>query len=70
VRAEGDGGAVVTRWSGRIHVVAANGRVTDLELPRSGTGELYYTGTRFGDRVCATRCGRIEVVCEDLPWGG
>jgi hypothetical protein len=67
VRAEADGSAVVTRWSGRVHVVDASGRVTDLDLPRTGAGELYYTATRIGDRVCATRCGRIEVVCADLP---
>lgn len=70
VRAEADGSAVVTRWSGHVHVVSKSGRVTDLELPRTEAGELYYTATRFGNRVCATRCGRIEVVCEDLPWGG
>jgi len=67
VRAEDDGSAVVTRWGGRVHVVEPDGRVRDLALPQSGAGALYYTGTRFGDRVCATRCGRVEVVCADLP---
>jgi hypothetical protein len=57
----------VTRWSGRVHVVDAAGAVTDLDLPRTGAGELYYTATRVGDRVCATRCGRVEVVCRDMP---
>jgi hypothetical protein len=67
IRAEPDGRVVVTRWSGRIHVVSANGGVQDLELPRTEAGELYYTGTLVGSRVCATRCGRVEVVCANLP---
>ena len=66
VRAEPDGRVVVTRWSGRIHVLAPDGRVWDLELPRTQAGELYYTGTLVGARVCATRCGGVEVVCADL----
>jgi hypothetical protein len=67
VRAEPDGRAVVTRWSGRVHVVAPDGRVEDLALPRTRGDELYYTATVSGSRVCATRCGGIEVVCADLP---
>ena len=67
VRAEPDGRVVVTRWSGRIHVVTPDGRVEDLDLPRTQAGELYYTGTLVGSRVCATRCGKVEVVCQDLP---
>jgi hypothetical protein len=57
---------VVTRWSGRVHVVGADGGVQDLALPRTEAGELYYTGTLVGSRVCATRCGGVEVVCQDL----
>jgi hypothetical protein len=67
LRAEPDGSAVLTRWSGRIHVVSADGEVRDLSLPRTEAGELYYTAARFEGRVCATRCGRVEVVCQDLP---
>ena len=67
VRAEPDGRVVVTRWSGRIHVVTPDWRVEDLDLPRTQAGELYYTGTLVGSRVCATRCGKVEVVCQDLP---
>jgi len=67
IRVEGDGRVVITRWSGRIHVVEAGGRVQDLELPRTDAGELYYTATLAGNRVCATRCGRVDVVCADLP---
>ena len=70
LRAETDGSVLVTRWSGRVHVVEATGEVRDLELPRTDAGELYYTSARRGSRVCATRCGGIEVVCRDLPPAG
>jgi hypothetical protein len=68
LRLEPDGRAVATRWSGRVHVLEVDGRVRELVLPR-GSGELYYTGTLAGSRLCATRCGRVEVVCQDLPPG-
>jgi hypothetical protein len=67
IRAEPDGRVVVTRWSGRVHVVSPDSGVQDLTLPRTEAGELYYTGTLVGSRVCATRCGGVEVVCADLP---
>ncbi len=67
LRVEEDGSALLTRWSGRVHSVDAAGQVRDVMLPRSAAGELYYTAVRSGERVCATRCGRIEVVCQDLP---
>lgn len=67
LRNEADGSTVLTRWSGRVHVVERDGGVRDLTLPRTGAGELYYTAARVGRRVCATRCGRVEVVCDDLP---
>jgi hypothetical protein len=66
VRVEPDGRVVLTRWSGRIYVLAPDGRVQDLDLPRTRGDELYYTATLVGSRVCATRCGRVEVVCQDL----
>ena len=67
LRIEGDGCVVSTRWSGRVHVVEPGGEVRSLTLPRTEAGELYYTATRAGNRICATRCGRVEVVCADLP---
>lgn len=70
LRAETDGSVLVTRWSGRVHVVETTGEVRDLELPRTEAGELYYTSVRRGSRICATRCGGIEVVCGDLPPAG
>lgn len=66
VRAEDDGSVLVTRWSGRVHVRRPDGRIRDLVLPPAD-GALYYTAVRAGSRVCATRCGRVEVVCADLP---
>lgn len=57
------GGAVVTRWSGRIHLVDAKGDVRSLRLPRD-PGGLYYTGVLRGDRLCATLCQGITVVCK------
>lgn len=66
LRAEPDGRVVVTRWSGRVHVVERDGHVEDLDLPRTQGDELYYTATLAGSRVCATRCGRVEVVCQEL----
>jgi len=67
LRVEQNGSALLTRWSGRVHSVDAAGRVQDVTLPRTDAGELYYTAVRSGGRVCATRCGRVEVVCQDLP---
>jgi hypothetical protein len=61
------GGAIVTRWSGRIHVAEPKGRLIGLELPALEEGGLYYTAVRTGDRVCATYCSGIAVVCQSLP---
>jgi hypothetical protein len=66
LRAEAEGRVVVTRWSGRVHVVTPDGGVRDLDLPRTQGDQLYYTATLVGSRVCATRCGRVEVVCQEL----
>jgi hypothetical protein len=60
------GTAVVTRWSGRVHLVDADGRSSELELPRGSAEDLYYSGFLAGGRVCATRCGEVEVVCQPL----
>jgi hypothetical protein len=61
-----DGRVVVTRWSGHVHVVSPEGRVTSVRLPRLEDGGLYYTAVAYGDRVCATHCGGVRVVCADL----
>ena len=73
IRVSGDGRAVVTRWSGVVHVVTPEGTVLDLDLPRA-EGDLFYTGVLHGDRLCATVCRtrpdpapRAWVTCADLP---
>jgi hypothetical protein len=64
---EADGRAVVTRWSGLVHVVAASGAVRTVALPAAAEGGLYYTAVAIGDRVCATYCAGVSVVCAALP---
>jgi hypothetical protein len=58
--------AVVTRWSGRVHVVDRAGSVRTVALPKGGD-ELYYTGVRSDGAVCATRCDDVSVVCAPIP---
>lgn len=62
-----DGRAVVTRWSGVVHVVDASGAVATLRLPRLDPDGLYYTAVIRGNRVCATHCADVTVVCADSP---
>jgi len=62
-----DGGAVVTQWSGLVHRVAANDSVRSLQLPNFQEGGLYYTGVLTGDRICATYCAGVRVVCSRVP---
>jgi hypothetical protein len=64
-----DGSAVVSRWSGWVHVVDANGAVRSLRLPPVDPRGLYYSATLRGERVCATHCGDVTVVCQDLDSG-
>ncbi len=62
------GRVVVATWSGRVFVVdPTRGAVRVVSLPRSPPGSLYYSAALVGDRVCATRCGGVAVVCSDLP---
>jgi hypothetical protein len=63
-----DGRVVLTRWSGRIHVVdVATGRAETVQLPRVDPQGLYYTGVLHGDRLCATHCADVTVVCVNAP---
>jgi hypothetical protein len=64
IHVDGDA-AVVTRWSGAIHVVDRAGARRDVVLP-ARDGDLYYSGVRRGDTVCATRCGTVDVVCRGV----
>jgi hypothetical protein len=61
-----DGAAIVTRWSGIVHVVSRRGEVRTLSLPRARDG-LYYTGVAHGREICATRCADVEVICAPAP---
>jgi hypothetical protein len=63
-----EGNAIVTRWSGVVHVASPSGEVRRAELPRR-EGALYYTGVASNGEICATRCGAVEVVCEEAPRG-
>ncbi|MBM4384466.1 MAG: hypothetical protein FJ091_14015 [Deltaproteobacteria bacterium] len=60
------GHAVVTRWSGTVHIATPAGAVRRLDLPRREAA-LYYTAVASNDAICATRCDGIEVVCERAP---
>jgi len=62
-----DGSVVVTRWSGFVHVVAPGGATRTLRLPALDPNGLYYSGVLTGERVCATYCADVSVVCQSLP---
>lgn len=62
-----DGRLVLTRWSGKVHVVASNGSVATVELPRLDPQGLYYTAVIHGERLCASYCADVTMVCVDAP---
>lgn len=62
-----DGRVVVTRWSGHVHVVGPGDRVATAMLPRLDPDGLYYTAVLHGDRLCATYCSDVRIVCVDAP---
>jgi hypothetical protein len=66
IQVDAEGRAVVTRWSGRVHLVNRQGEVSLIQLPRPGGKGLYYTGVLAGGRLCATYCSGVTVVCRDL----
>lgn len=70
IRLAQDQRVVITRWSGRIHVVdlaAPSGReVRTVELPRPANS-LYYTAVLDGEHLCATLCAGVTVVCTAAP---
>jgi hypothetical protein len=61
-----EGNAIVTRWSGVVHIASPDGEVRRLDFPKRA-GALYYTGVAKSGEICATRCGAVEVVCEAVP---
>jgi hypothetical protein len=62
-----DGRAVVTRWSGWVHVVDTPSEVRSTRFPRLTEDGLYYSAAAEGDRICATYCADVRVVCRDIP---
>ncbi|MEM7409892.1 MAG: hypothetical protein AAF430_06640 [Myxococcota bacterium] len=62
-----DGRVAITRWSGRVHVLDRAARAKTVDLPRLDPDGLYYTAVLWGDRVCATYCADVTVVCADAP---
>jgi hypothetical protein len=62
-----DGRAVVSRWSGWVHVVDSPSRVRSTRLPQFEDHGLYYSAVAEGDRICATYCSKVSVVCRDIP---
>jgi len=67
LRVQRDGRVVATRWSGAVHVIDEDDEVRTVRLPRTEENGLYYTAVAKGDRVCATYCAGVRVVCADLP---
>jgi hypothetical protein len=62
-----DGRAVVSRWSGWVHVVDSPSEVRSTRLPQLADDGLYYSAVAEGDRICATYCSNVSVVCRDIP---
>jgi len=62
-----DGRVAVSRWSGIVHVLHPDGSVGSVQLPRLDPSGLYYTTVLHGDRLCATYCADVTVVCADAP---
>ena len=67
IQVAADGRVAVTRWSGIVHVLHPDGRVRSTALPRLDPARLYYTAVLHGDRLCATYCADVTVVCVDAP---
>ena len=62
-----DGRAVVSRWSGWVHVVDSPSEVRSTRLPQLTDDGLYYSAVVEGDRICATYCSNVNVICRDIP---
>ena len=67
VRPASGGRWIVTRGSGWVHLVGADGAVETLQLARLDPEGLYYTAVLRDGRVCATYCADLTVVCQDAP---
>ena len=67
VKLDTSGAAVVTRWSGTVHVASPGEAARRAALPRIVEGGLYYTAVVHGQRLCATYCAGVRIVCTDAP---
>ena len=65
VKLDANGDAIVTRWSGAVHVASPDGAVRTLSLPNRDGG-LFYTGVARDGEICATRCAGVDVICARL----
>jgi len=64
-----DGRVTIARWSGWVHVADPDDSIRSVRLPVLEPPGLYYTAVTVGERLCATHCGDVTVVCEDLESG-
>lgn len=62
-----DGSVLATRWSGVIHEVTGDGEVRTRALPRIDPDGLYYSAFAAGDRLCASHCADLTIVCAARP---
>jgi hypothetical protein len=63
-----DGRVVLTRWSGRVHVVEpTTERFTTIDFPREGGEGIYYSAVLSEGRLCATYCAGVQVICTNAP---
>jgi hypothetical protein len=61
-----DGRAVITRWSGWVHILDVSGAIRSLRLPPFEPRGIYYSAGLHAGRVCATHCGDVTVVCQEF----
>lgn len=68
LRVEEGGRVLVTTWSGGIYVVEPDAPepVRSFAFPRLADGGLYYAAASAGERLCATYCAALTVVCTRL----
>lgn len=68
IRVEPGGRVLVTTWSGRIYVVEPDAPrpVRSIPFPRLANGGLYYAAASAKERLCATYCAALTVVCTQL----
>jgi hypothetical protein len=42
-------------------------KVRTTRLPQLADSSLYHSAVAEGDRICATYCSDVSVVCRDIP---